>query len=68
MKEQLSAARTSRPFVLAEVDVDTDETLAERFGRSVPVLEIAGRVAFKGRLETAEFERKFERRLQEQPS
>ena len=65
MKEQLAAARTARPFELREVDVDRDPELVERYGRSVPVLEIAGRVAFKGRLDTAAFERKFERLTRE---
>ena len=36
-----------------------------RHGRSIPVLEIAGRVAFKGKLTSAELERKLERRARE---
>jgi glutaredoxin len=61
MKSELGRARPSRELVLSEVDIETDPELEERFGRSIPVLEIAGRVAFKGRLTAADFERKLER-------
>ena len=33
-----------------EIDVDSDPVLAARYGESVPVLAIDGRVAFKVRL------------------
>jgi hypothetical protein len=46
---------------LEEVDIDRDDDLRRRFGHSIPVLEIGGRVAFKGRLTASELERKFER-------
>jgi glutaredoxin len=62
MKEQIRSARLRRPFELTEVDVDSDPELTERHGMSVPVLEILGRPAFKGRMTVADFERKFERR------
>lgn len=61
MKAQIARARLSRPFELTEVDIERDAQLLERFGRSIPVLEICGRVAFKGRMDSGEFERKFER-------
>lgn len=61
MKQQLAGARLSEAWELCEVDIDTDEELVARFGESIPVLEIGGRVAFKGRLEVAALERKFER-------
>ena len=67
MKAELARARVRRPFELREVDVDGDAELAARFGRSVPVLEIAGRGAFKGRMEVSDFERKFERLVRERP-
>ncbi len=65
MKHTLERARLERPFVLSERDVDADPELRERHGRSVPVLEVAGRVAFKGRMTLEAFERKFERLARE---
>jgi thioredoxin-like negative regulator of GroEL len=57
---------TSRvPFTLAEIDVDSDPALAERYGLSIPVLEIAGRAAFKGQLAPDELQRKLARRAAE---
>jgi glutaredoxin len=61
MKHVLAQARTARPFELVERDVDLDPELRERHGRSVPVLEVAGRVAFKGRMTIEAFERKYAR-------
>ena len=65
MKAEIARARPRTPFALVEVDVDGDPELARRHGLSVPVLEIAGRVAFKARLRAADFERKLERRARE---
>jgi len=50
---------------LSVVDIDADPSLAERYGRSIPVLEIEGRAAFKGRLTAEELERKVARALRE---
>jgi len=50
------------PFELREVDIDTDPALVERYGLSIPVLEIDGRAAFKGRLTPEDFARKLARR------
>jgi hypothetical protein len=61
MKAELGRARLSRRYELEEVDIDRDDDLRRRFGHSIPVLEIGGRVAFKGRLTASELERKFER-------
>ncbi len=61
MKAQIERARVARTWTLTEVDIDGDDALREAYDRSIPVLVISGRVAFKGRLTTAEFERKFER-------
>jgi hypothetical protein len=61
MKTELARARLSRRYELEEVDIDRDDDLRRRFGHSIPVLEIGGRIAFKGRLTAAELERKFER-------
>jgi hypothetical protein len=51
MKGAIEAARLPVPYVLREVDVDSDPALAARHGLSVPVLAIDGRVAFKVRLD-----------------
>lgn len=61
MKRELGRATTRRAYRLREVDIRSDPALEERFGRSIPVLEIAGRVAFKGRLMPGDFGRKLER-------
>lgn len=61
MKAELARARVGRPYTLQEIDIDSDPQLVERFGHSIPVLAIAGRVAFKTKLTAAEFERKFAR-------
>jgi len=50
---------------LSVVDIDGDPDLVERYGQSIPVLEIEGRAAFKGRLTAAELERKVARALRE---
>jgi len=65
MKAEIARVSARRPLALVEVDIDSDPELVERFGRSIPVLEIAGRVAFKGKLTSAELERKLERRARE---
>lgn len=65
MKAELKRARTARPFHLREVDISGDPELEAAHGRSIPVLEILGRAAFKGRLTAADFERVFARRLAE---
>lgn len=61
MKAEIARVQTSRAFALREVNIDGDPALVERFGLSIPVLEIAGRVAFKGRLSAADLERKLAR-------
>jgi len=60
-------ARVGGAFELREVDVDADAELAARHGRSVPVLEIAGRVAFEGRVTAADLERALARHADERP-
>jgi hypothetical protein len=61
MKAELERARTREPWELSEVDIDASAELTERFGRSIPVLEVGGRIAFKGRMTAADFEAKFAR-------
>ena len=65
MKAELARARVRPPFHLREVDIEGDAELLERHGRSIPVLEIGGRPAFKGRLTRAEFEQRYARRAAE---
>jgi hypothetical protein len=66
MKAEIERAKLGRTCTLREVDIDSDLALEETYGRSVPVLEIAGRAAFKGRATAEEIARKVERALHEQ--
>jgi len=65
MKAEIERARLGRTCTLREVDIDTDPTLVAKYDRSVPVLEIAGRAAFKGRCTAEDVARKVERALSE---
>ena len=65
MKSEIARAGLGSRCVVRGVDIDTDPVLRERFGRSIPVLEIAGRVAFEGRLVAADLARAVERALHE---
>ncbi len=65
MKVEIERARLGGACTLKEVDIDRDPELVERYGRSVPVLEIGGRAAFKGRCTAEEIARKVERALRE---
>lgn len=67
MKRELARARARFPLELEEVDIERDPELLRRHGRSIPVLEIAGRVAFKGRLQAADLERRLARAWREAP-
>ena len=60
MKAELRAARLP-PYELREVDIAGDPALEAEHGRSIPVLEIGGRKAFKGRLDRDALPRKFAR-------
>jgi len=60
MRAQLADARLPA-HTLAEVDIEGDPTLEARHGRSIPVLAIGGRTAFKGRLDPDALPRTFER-------
>ena len=63
MKGEIERARIPRSCDLTVVDVDSSPALAEKYGRSVPVLEIDGRAAFKGRCTAEEISRKVERAI-----
>ena len=61
MKAEIERAGLERPYTLEEIDIDGDPELVARWGESIPVLEIAGKLAFKGRLSAAELQKKFRR-------
>lgn len=67
MKHAIAEADLALSRSLRIVDIDTDPELVERFGRSIPVLAIDGRVAFKGRLTARDLVRKVERARREKP-
>jgi hypothetical protein len=48
-------------YVLEEVNIETDDTLSEQYGREIPVVVINGIKAFKYRLTAREFKRKLRR-------
>jgi glutaredoxin len=56
-KGYLGRARRRYGFALREVDVDTDPDLAARYGQEVPVVEIDGRVRFRGAVNPVLMER-----------
>lgn len=61
LEHELARARVREPYELTRVDIDSAPELVARHGRSIPVLAIGGRIAFKGRMTAREFERKFAR-------
>ncbi len=63
MVAAVERARLSRPIEWVRIDIGSDPALEARHGRSIPVLEIEGRAAFKGGLTVPDLERKFERRV-----
>jgi glutaredoxin len=50
-KAVLEAVRRERAFELEVVDVDTSPELQDRYGGEVPVVLVAGRKAFKFRVD-----------------
>ncbi|MEM7306691.1 MAG: glutaredoxin family protein [Planctomycetota bacterium] len=65
MKAELKRSRPAQRYALREVDIEGDPELERLHGLSIPVLAIAGRAAFKGRMTAADFERKLARRAAE---
>lgn len=63
MKSEVTRAGLGPRFRLVVIDIDGDPGLEEAHGRSIPVLAIDGRPAFKGRLTAAELRRKLDRRI-----
>jgi hypothetical protein len=74
MKELLREVTREVPVDLAEVDIDRDPNLRERFDHEVPVLFIEDRKAFKYRTTQLELRRRLDHarvrkeRMGEQPS
>ncbi len=65
MKAEIERSSRRGEYQLSEVDIDSDAQLVQRWGHSIPVLEIGGQIAFKSKLTPADFERKFERLAEE---
>jgi hypothetical protein len=61
MKAEIGRARLCAPYTIQEVDISGDSELEARYGESIPVLHVAGRLAFEGRLSAPELEAKFAR-------
>jgi len=65
MKAQIAEAALARPYALEEIDISGDARLSKLYSLRIPVLAIAGRVAFEGQLEAGELARVFEQRAAE---
>jgi len=61
MKAEIKRAGSEKRYELTEVDIESDPELNERFHLSIPVLEIEGRIAFKGKLTPESFNQKLAR-------
>ena len=61
MKLEILRSGLAGRYAMREVDIAADPELTAMYGRSIPVLEIGGKVAFKGRMSAQDFIRKFER-------
>ena len=53
----LKKARRRHRFTIVEVDVDSDPALAEKYGMTVPVVAVDGKVRFKGVVNPILFDR-----------
>ena len=61
MKHEIERAELGDRGMLSVVDIASDPALLELYAMSIPVLTIAGRVAFKGRLTAADLRTKLSR-------
>lgn len=61
-KRELGRVQTAIPWSLEVVSIDGDADLERLHGQSVPVISIAGRPAFKGRVTAVDFTRKLAHR------
>lgn len=60
-KDVLRRVQADQPFVLREVDIESDPELMARYGEEIPVVFVAGRKAFKYRVDEAELRHKLAR-------
>jgi len=60
-KEAMLNAGCDGEFVLAEVNIDEDQALRDRYGNDIPVIFINGVKVFKHRVDAREFRRKLHR-------
>jgi glutaredoxin len=56
----LETARRQHGFTLKKVDIDADIELAERYGLEVPVVEVNGKVRFRGVVNAVLLQRLFD--------
>ena len=61
MRCELQRSSTRSKWTLRVVNIESDPALEALHGRSIPVLEIAGKLVFKGHLTVLDFDRKFAR-------
>ena len=59
----IKAADCAALYELEMVDVDSDQSLKERYGYDIPVVTLNGIMCFKHRLDSKEFKRKVTRFL-----
>ncbi|TDJ78940.1 MAG: glutaredoxin family protein [Planctomycetota bacterium] len=59
MKAEIARAGLEGEYELREVDVDGDRDLKRRFGRRIPVFELAGETIVEGRFPASEFRARF---------
>jgi glutaredoxin len=59
-RAQLDKAQRRHGFALTQVDVDTDAELLAQYGTCVPVVQINGKVRFRGRINEVLFRRLIE--------
>jgi hypothetical protein len=55
--EVLKSYQRAYGFQIEQVDVDSDPALAEKYGQSIPVVAVGGKVRFKGLVNPVLFER-----------
>jgi hypothetical protein len=60
-KEVLRRVQVDVPFELREIDITADPKLTARYGEQIPVVRVAGLVAFKYRVDEGELRRKLAR-------
>ena len=60
-KQVLTRVRAELPFELAEIDIEGDPTLMEKFRTEIPVIFVGGRKAFKYRVDEQELRRRLAR-------